>query len=835
MFKVDLTQDWRFKAVEEGGEWLTISVPGDVNNALFKAGVYPDPHIGDQYKAYFPNSGKRWLFQRTLDAPAFGENAELVFEGITGAAEIRLNGQRLGEARNAHRPHRFQIASLLKPTGNLLEVDIEPIEKTIGAARRDDFGWGNERTLLRTPPFNYGWDWSVAVPAIGLSGKVYLECDNAYRFVNVNYRTPKVGRVDFFFEVSHAARETGYELRISLRGHGVDITRNVPTTLIPPEGYVEESYIYSQHKTFTTIMVPDAKPWMPNGYGEPALYQYEVELIVNGQVADTVRGRMGFRTVRVEENPFRESSGIGFSYEIKVNDVSVFAKGSNWIPTELWPTLSKEETYRRLLKLAKDAGFTMLRIWGGGIYENDIFYDLCDEYGIMIWQDFMFASNAYPVGILREEIRQEAEYQLKRLRVHPCICHWCGINEDVFSWAYPGCGKQKTWVQADIGDYSGSGSWQMHDDPEIYSMILRGLTSLLGNDVPYIESSPASRGDCGNLPQSGNCHVSSRQYLNLHKTEFRGHFNQFCSFDSEFSVQGPDYGDETKRFLGEENCREWPPSGERETVWIGHLQRSGCGALWAAQAESAQNIFGTIDSFETFIKYGQALHLELSRAELEYRRAERPDCGGTMGWMFNDCWPTGNWSIIDYSLRPKPAYYALKRACAPRLPIVVSRQERVEFFFDNESCDAFEVKGRLGLMKLDGTVVREQVFNAAVGPNELVPLASWMLNEDARDAGDHYFLAVEGYAVTRCFPEDWKNVAWPDSTPVLTDVRPGVVRISADAFTRLAHLAPKTKGTRIDFSDNYVDLGPGESIDIEVTPPFPASELKVLHWNTEWE
>ncbi|NMA42401.1 MAG: hypothetical protein GX946_03365 [Oligosphaeraceae bacterium] len=830
--KVFLNDGWTFS--ESGtSTFLSIEVPGDINDALHKHGKLPDPHVGMQFRQYYPNSAKGWLFKKEFSRPEYKENAELVFEGLTGAAEIRLNGKVLGNARNAHRPHRFEVAELLLNHNNLLEVEFEPIEVSVGKPRRNPFGWGNERTMLRTPPFNFGWDWSVAVPSTGISGDVYFECDNALRWVNINYRTPEPGRADFFFEVSRAVRDAGYEVHLHLTGHGVDIHERINGNMDVPRWAIEEGTIFSQHRVFTTVHVPNAKEWLPNGTGEAALYDWKADIVIDKKIVDSKSGKLGFRYVRVVEYPFRKESGPGFSYEIEINGHRIFIKGANWIPVTLWPATATEGQYRRLLELARDAGFNMLRVWGGGIYERDLFYDLCDEYGIMVWQDFMFASNAYPVGILREEIKLEAEYQLKRLRLHPCIVHWCGINEDVFSWAYPGCGRLEGVVQADIGDYSGTGIWQFHDDPEIYSMILRGLTGLWANGVPYIESSPASHGDCGNLPQSGNCHFNCLGQVMNYPDKFREHFTQICSFNTEFGIQGPDSAFETRRFLGEENCKEWPPSNEE--VWVAHLQRGNRGPLWKMQLDVAEKLIGPVDSFETFIRNGQVAHIELMRCEYEYYRANRPDCGGTMVWMFNDCWPTGNWSIINYYGRPKPAYYAAKRACVPCLPIVVSRAGKVEFVFDNQSLDDCQLQYKYGLMKLDGTVIWSREDSASAPANKLTRLHIIPLDEEEQSSpGDHYFLKVKGYDIVRCFYRGWRNIVFPAAKPTMEQVRPGIIKVSAgNTYVRMAHLVPKNPLQIVDFSDNYFDLGPNEGREIEVTAD--SSELKLLHWMSNWE
>ena len=833
MIQYYLNDNWVFADAAEG-VFRAITVPGDVNYALFEAKLLPDPHVGLQFREYFPNSSKAWIYCNEFDKPLFQENCEVVFEGITGAAEIYLNDQLLGSVRNAHRPHRFEITDKLLERKNRFEVRFEPIEKTLGHPRRDAYGWGNESTFLRTPPFNYGWDWSVAVPGIGISGAVKFECDNQLKLVNVNYRTPELGRVDFFIESSRLARDTGYELNLRVWGHGEDVRTVLSSNLaLPRWGTVEEHDKFSQHRVFTSLNIPNAKYWQSSGTGEAALYNYSVELVINGKVVDTFNGRLGFRTVRIYERPFRKESGPGFSYEIELNGQCIFIRGANWIPAALWPAVASEKQYRRLLEQARDANFNMLRVWGGGIYEPELFYDLCDEYGIMVWQDFMFASKAYPVGILREEIKLEAEYQLKRLRLHPCICHWCGINEDVFSWAYPGCGRLANMVQADFGDYSGSGNWQYHDDPEIYSMILRGLTGKLGNDVPYTESSPQSHGDCGNLPQSGNCHFTCSWFARNHTAQFRDHFAQVCSFDSEFAHQGPDTARRTKEFLGLSDPVSWPPANEE--LWEAHIQRGHGEALWKRQTELAEKLIGPVNSFADYIKNAQTAHFELVRCEYEHYRTNRPDCGGTMIWMYNDCWPTGSWSLINFYGERKAAFYAAKRYCAPLLPVVIAQQGMVKFGFDNGTFEPCNIKYTYGLAALSGKVkwVKSSVARAAANSFTLLDTAA--LAADLREAGDHYFIAVEGFDTARCFADNWLGIPWPETDGVIEQYAPGVVKVTAvKGFMRMAHLAAKDPGLAVDFSDNFFDLACGESRLITTTQT--AENLRLLHWKSqEWE
>ena len=461
--------------------WLSVKVPGDVNAALLENGKIKDPNFDVSAREDYWVTAKEWWYATTFDGSAENTGkSELVLEGVDGTADIWLNDSYLGIMKNAFYPHRFDVKGKLKEKGNVMLVRFQSIDQLLGGPRLDELaGWKHRRSYLRKPQFNFGWDWSLPLPSLGLSGDVYIENDRNFRFVNQSIRTFKNGRVDFEFEVSPETKNTGYSIMVNVEGHQAKI------------GKIIKRDVY---KSYVSLQIPNAKLWYPNGYGEPNLYNYSVSLMVNGQEVETKKGRFGIREVETHENPFSEEAGPGFSFEIHINGDPVFCKGSNWIPCELWPATVKPDQYEFYLKKAKEANFNMLRIWGGGIYEKDLFYDLCDQYGIMVWQDFMFAGAGYSVNLLRDEIIKEADFQLRRLRNHPSVVLWCGMNEDVYAWSYPSK-NQGTTGQADNGMYTGErDKWDVNryvDDPIIYTMILRGLVSRFGLGVPYVESSPS--------------------------------------------------------------------------------------------------------------------------------------------------------------------------------------------------------------------------------------------------------------------------------------------------------------------------------------------------------
>ncbi len=842
------------RAVTGSNDWMTVAVPGDVNATLVQHGRMPDPLVDTQGRQCYWVSGKDWWYRLTFDANQIvAGQADLCLTSVDGTADVWLNGQHLGVMRNAFRQFRFAVGPLLKPTGNELLLRFQSIDSLLGGPRLDELaGWRSRRAFLRKPQYNFGWDWALPLPSLGLAGEVWLETDHARRFVDLWIQTFIDGRVDVGFEVTSETLAQPYQIVLTVSGHGQKIIASpLPRTSMATGHQPDESVAGRQtHKSYLTIHIPDPQLWWPNGYGKANLYDYSVELIVGGHVVDRRQGRLGLREVRTVERPFLPEHGPGFSYEIQVNGQTIFCKGGNFIPTELWPGACRDEQYEYYLRKTAEANFNIQRIWGGGIYERDRFYELCDELGIMVWQDFMFAGAGYPLDRLRDEIIAEADHQIRRLRNHASICLWCGCNEDVFAWSYRS--DIPAGPLADIvEDVETQDRWRvdrLHDDPQLYSMILRGLVSKLGLGVPYTESSPQSRDDAGNMPNSGNCHISSWKYALFEAGQtpsaFRGYADIVCSFNSEFCIQGPCSRSTFEKFLRPENL--WPPND----AWVYHIQRGHKNLTHFEQTLFiAGDTFGPIDSLATYVKHGQATHAEMMRLEFESARRNRPDSGGTMMWMFNDCWPTANWSIIDYFRREKPCFFAAKRACEPILPMIVSRGDQLEFFVGNDSLQRRSLTLRYGQEALDGRELWERQTTLNAPANGTVRFDQLAKAELRANRGDFLFIdaQVDGVELPRViyFPDGWRDVHWPEpevkrecvSNEPLTDGswRMHLV-LSTKRFARFLHAITGLEEGLVTFSDNYFDLSAGarREIVIDSARKLDPEQLSIGHWLTDW-
>ncbi len=836
--------------------WLPAPVPGDINAVLVAAGRMPNPHFGDQARQCYWVTSRDWWYRLVFTPPADGAvRTELCLDGVDGTADLYLNGALLARFANAFRPYRIDVAGTLLPgQANVLLLRFHAIDACLGGPREDPLkGWGERRTRLRKPQFCFGWDWSLPLPSLGLSDAVRLEQHDGPRLLDATVRTFVSGRLDWSFAVNTAARAAGYRLRLHIRGPGF-----THEEVIERPGRVH-SYI--------TVPVPEPRLWWPHGSGAQELYAYTVSLETAAGEADRRAGRFGIREIGLLEEPFTREAGPGRSFWLTVNGTRVFCKGGNWIPLEIWPATATDEQCRFYLARAADAGFNMLRVWGGGIYERPAFYEACDERGLLVWQDFMFASAGYPLEALRDEIAAEAEHQIKRLRNHACVALWCGCNEDVFSWKLP---NEQAMVSADTGAYSDASTdtaaRRLRDDPQLYTMMLRGLVSRHGHGVPYVESSPQSHDDAGNMPESGNCHISCwkhglyESYVKppqagasilenyregrLQPERFRGHFEKVCSFNSEFCIQGPCDAHTLRRFLPPGH--QWPP----DALWTYHIQRGHSDYPHHEQTIMfGEALFGPVESLDDYVKHGQAVHAEMMRAEFESARRDRPNNGGTMMWMFNDCWPTSNWSIIDYDRRPKPSYYAARRACAMWLPIIFERAGRIEFFLSNDGCAPGAGVLRYGQAHLAGTVVWERRQDVQVGGCDTARVDALDLCDLAREAGDYLFIdaCVQGAALPRVtyFPDLWRAVPWPAPRVCVRPLGTAADRngdwltrleVTTDAYARFCHLQVPDDARPFWIDDNFYDLTVGDRrlITIHSAQPLDASRIASGHWLTTW-
>ena len=847
MFTQSLHGKWDIELKRKGVK-VTGNVPGDIHDALTDAGVIPNPHYDVDARQSLFISSEPIVYSKTFIAEKDFESARLSVEGIDGFADIYLNGEHLSRVENAFRRYDILVTKKLKKgQENKIDIVFTPIDEILGPRVDESSGWKLKKVYMRKSQYNYGWDWALSLPGLGVFGFVKIEYDFTREIIDYSVKGDLSGRIDFEFEVSPKAYEDKYTIKVEVDGNGESESFEINR---------------DRYRTYGYVQLKNPKLWWPNGYGEQPLYNYTIKLICNGEVCHEIKGRIGLRKIELLEEPFTLDAGDGYSFWFLVNGKRIFIKGGNWIPMELWPGKINEKDYEFQIKMSKLANFTMLRVWGGGIYEKDRFYELCDENGILVWQDFMFASVGYPVHLLQDEIIKEANYQIRRLRNYTSIALWCGCNEDYNSWEYVcnnevvrdfyGAVKGEEDEQSDYGTYNdvtaSNEIFRPKEDPLLHTMILRGLVGRFANGVPFIESSPMSKEDAGNAVMSGNSHASCWKYsmsrlLKTHEPfeSFREHFNQVCSFDSEFCIQGPCSKKLFKSFMREEN--HWPPND----AWTFHIQ-TGWGYPHHEQTlKIAGKEFGEIDSLDKYIKYGQANHLEMMRSEFESARFDYPNNGGMMMWMQNDCWTTANWAIIDYTKNPKPSYYSAKRACEKFLPIIFERKGVIYFAFSNHTFKSGELKATFGERDYDKNDITKKVATANFNECETVKFGS-ILKSELNAKTKYLYLTVNyngvEYSSQVYFPYAWRNLDLPTPSydaKVLeiskTDCGyKAEINIKANTFVRLFHVLAKGNLNPI-LTDNYFDMEKGDNRTITAyfSEKVEESDIYFGDFTTDWE
>ncbi len=799
------------------GDWLPVAVPGDIHPALQAAGRIPDPFWSLNCEECEWTGRRDWWHRRAFKVPRGfrGSRYDIVLDGVDTYATVYVNGVEVGETANMFRQYRFDITPHLRPgeTNTVLirvKATLEIIE--VRDVSKYFACFYTPRIFARKAQCQFSWDWAPKLPGLGIWRGVRIEAISSGRIEDVCIRTRISGAIHVQVMLDPPAKSRRAAeglLRVEfLDGDTVVAAQDVAA---------------DQRQTFLNLRISRPRLWWPNGYGAPHLYTYRVTLLRNGKVLDEQTGRFGLREVEL----LQESDGVQRqTFRFRVNGVDVFALGANWVPADCFTGTVDAPRYEHLVRLAKEAHFNMLRVWGGGIYEQDAFYDYCDEYGIMIWQDLMFACSDIPDDDpdFTLSVVPEFEYQVRRLRNHPCIAHWCGGNE-------------KTGA---VGLQKGHGDTITH-------YLGRGVVQHLMPDAAYTYSSPFSLMDNGNQGDSGDTHGS--MYEASFVAGIRGFRSRFeekkAVFMSEFGLFGPCCLRSLKKFIPEDKL--WPLN----EVWEEHIHDNPYNDLEETfvqvQEKCATTLFHEPESAADFVKVAGAFHAEHLGEEFEHHRRRKPENAGAMVWMFNDVWPAASWSIIDYYGVPKPVYHRLRRASAP----VLLSFRQMEGGYDLHVVSDLQrpLEGTLRVTEMDvegrrGFTRRKKLRVAPGGSARVLHVAE----KDLEGLANGYLHAVYDFgdtpAETIFFHHLWHDIAWPDPglTMRVTPLRKKggeytcTVTLKTENFARFVNL-----GTAEDMntymSDNFFDMVPGavKRVTITAKTPFDPKGLRLDHWLTPWE
>ncbi|NYI06848.1 glycoside hydrolase family 2 protein [Allostreptomyces psammosilenae] len=679
------------------------TVPGCVHTDLLAAGLIPDPHL-DRNEAALAWIGRTdWRYTTTFEwHPLVGlDRWELVCEGLDTVATVALNGVVIGRAENMHRTHRFGARAGLRRGRNELTVTFAaPV--THAERVRDALG---PRPHINTHPYNFvrkmacnfGWDWGPDLATAGIWRPIWLEGWSTARLasvrplVTVTERHGRTtGHVAVHVEVERGAATDDRPLRLtatigdpgrsgghgSSGGHGGHGEHGGAGRSGGPRHTAEVLLPAGSRTAVVDLEVPDPELWWPRGHGEQPLYPLHVRLAGVGAISlalDAWQGRIGFRTVRLDTSRDQHGTRAAFL----VNGRPVLVRGANWIPDDCFPHRVDRDRYATRLRQAAEAGVNLLRVWGGGLYESDDFYELCDEAGMLTWQDFLFACAAYPEEEpLRGEVEAEAREAVTRLSPHPSLIVWNGNNESV-------SGHRDWGWREQLGDRTWGHGY--------YFDLLPRIVAELDPTRPYIPTSPWSfdEGIHPNDPDHGLSHIWD-VWNQVDYTAYRDHVPGLAA---EFGFQGPPNWATLTRAVHDQ-----PLTPESPGVLAHNKADDGPAKLARGLAPHFPPPQG-VDDWHWATQLNQARAVALG---VEHFRSHAPRCSGTIMWQLNDCWPVTSWAAIDGDGRRKPLWYALRRSHAERLLTIQPRGESLALVAVNDTAEPWSERVEVVRLGFDG-------------------------------------------------------------------------------------------------------------------------------------
>ncbi len=793
-----LTGDWEFcQAGTE--EWLPAQVPGGVHTDLLAARRIPDPFVADNEKRVQWVAESDWEYRR--DFPCAPETlAEdqvfLVCDGLDTLATITLNGTELGRTDNMFRQSRWNVKSLLRPTGNELKIKFDSPVRFIAEQQKIRFLPGSSHAIpggphLRKAPCQFGWDWGPQLPPIGIWKDIRLEGYTRARLDEVHLRQ------------HHADGRVTVEARVFVqRWNDAPLVATMRVTA--PDGQVLDARAPVAANGEATARVLIAKPelWWVNGYGAQPLYQVEIVLRHDDAPLDARAYKIGLRTIELRQ----EEDRWGRSFAFVVNGVPIFAKGANWIPADSFPTRISDEHLEGLIRSTAATHQNMLRVWGGGLYEEERFYDLCDRYGILVWQEFIFACNMYPLDApaFVENVRVEAIENIRRLRHRACLALWCGNNEIEWLWE----------------------RWGWHDpkwrDPEIayekfFHHTLREWCTTEDPDHAYWPSSPSS--DTPFQDPNGSRQGDAHYWEVWHgRKPFTAYRDQYPRFMSEFGFQAlPPLA--TIRTYADE--AEW----NMTSYIMEHHQKNAGGN--AAMVGQMLDSFRLPKDFESLVYLSMVIQAEGIRYGVEHWRRHPDRVAGTLYWQLNDCWQVASWSSLDYFGRWKALHYAARRFYAPLLLSIEDAPPNQGIFVTSDRRDPWDGLVRWSLETLRGEVLlsgEEQVNAAPLAATHVrtFDFADRVTDENRREAifVTELWQGSERVAIQVALFAPTKHLSLTDpgiSANLRVDKNQLIAELSARALARLVELS--LEGADVIFSDNYFDLPATRTVTISCPLP----------------
>ncbi len=808
-----LQSQWEFSEAGKNN-WNPAIVPGLVLTDLLKNGKIEQPLFEENEQKLQWIHESDWVYRTDFeisDSLLKFKAIDFIFKGIDTYASIYLNDSLLLQADNMFREWRANGKRFLRSGSNRLTVQLHsPSREAMKAVQKiqyrlpmSDPGDQKFSAFIRKAAYQFGWDWSPRFLTMGIWQPVSISAHDKVYISGMQLRTLEIADTCAWLS-AFVTVNSAFDLP------------NAAVTV--HDGYKP----YHIKKGISVIEVKfridQPELWWPIGFGKQSLYSVVAKLYVNTFLVDSITGRTGIRTVEL----FQDEDEWGTGFYFRINGLPIFMKGANYVPQSSFLTEVGENDYKHIIKDVKAVGMNMLRVWGGGSYEGDYFYNLCDENGILIWQDFMFAGAMYPGdSAFINNAKHEVEYQVQRLANHPCIVLWCGNNEAEVAWNNWGWQKEFNLTPSD--------STTIYNNYlKLFQEIIPSIVTHDDNTRPYLPSSPSKNWGTKENFLHGNMH-------------YWGVWHGEEAIDS-LRVNVP-------RFMTEYGMQSYPSytslkantTSERITLnsdFIKNRQRSykGNGLL----IKYIEDQFGPVKNTEDLCYLSQLNQAEAMRIAIESQRRQARFCMGSLYWQLNDVWDGASWSTLEHNGTWKAAHYALNRLYSQNLLITETKNDTVAVYFQSDNTngshgtlqiEVMDFKGRrLGNYKTEagvGYLVAEKYFEMSLkqllrnqDPEEFLMHITLSDGDSVLASANHFFVAPKDLNLP-----DVKisyNLESSDTTTV--------IRLKSETLAKGVMM--EFENTPGHFSDNYFDLLPGEAKVVRFDGAKPATNsLIIKHYN----
>ncbi|KFF14660.1 beta-mannosidase [Chryseobacterium soli] len=795
-------EKWQFKNTKNKN-WLSAKVPGTVHLDLMDHKLIPDPFKDDNEKKVQWVENEDWEYHTTFTVTPKeldNQNINLVFNGLDTFSEIYLNGKLLRKTDNMFRKWEIPVKEYLKSGDNLLQVNFKSAV-TVGKELAEKVPFTmpeSPRSFVRKAQYQFGWDWGPRLVTAGIWKEVKLNYWNTATLTHVKIEqknlTSQKAELNIHADI-FAENEGKYVISIDHKKSNIQLKKGENKVIIP-------------------FSLKNPKLWQPNGWGAPNLYSIPISLQKDSKILSDEDVKIGLRTIEL----IQEKDEKGKSFYFKVNGKPLYIKGTNWIPGDSFSSRMSKEKYQKLIKDCKDTNMNMIRVWGGGIYEDDEFYKACDENGILVWQDFMFAGSFYPSDEnFQKNVEMEVKDQVERLQNHASLALWCGnneIDEAIVNWGY-----QKQFK------YSKEDSLQVWKDYNkiFHEVIPKAIKKYTANfSSIYWPSSPSI----------GWGHKESL-------TEGDSHYWGVWWGEQPFEI----YNQKVGRFMSEYGFQGMPTIETTKSMFSGNpdlnLQNTTIKAHekhargWEIINEYMQRDYKIPTDFVQYNYVSQLLQARGTQIAIEAHRRSKPYNMGTLYWQLNDCWPVVSWSSIDYSGNWKALHYQLKRSFEQQILLTEEKDGALHFYAVNDALKKFnDVTVEIQAIKCNGEVVNE-ITTVPDGKTleEIVKFDPIEIKNIISDSDkNEVFLKLtlkdgKGQVIaqnTHFFSKP-KDLKLTKPTITIQKISSTQIQISTDVLAKDVYLMGDHH-----FSDNFFDLLPNTSRIIQVTEPFEKVEVMTL-------